>query len=92
MSYNQMKTDIRQDEIAYDPWGVVINWQFDLCDYLFWTLEKHVPDVWEFSPGIGGCDVGNHWKFEGVDYDDLIRFGNLLFRYASKLRLAGKDY
>lgn len=95
MSIADMKAEIRQDDIAYDPWGTVMSWRFDLCDWITFEACFDVPSDWEFRPGAGQCEPEAdcpNYPYEDELQADVLAFGELLKRYTDKLRQAGKDY
>ena len=94
MSYADMKAEYMADNPSDDPWGTCLSWHFDLCDYIHWTLQEEVPSAWCYDPGFADRpdDDGRQGTFILETYKDLVKFGNLLKRYADKLRQAGKDY
>jgi hypothetical protein len=92
-AYKSLKAELRIDDISFDPWGTVMQWHFNLCEHLYWHIEEEVPSAWQFRPGMGGAPEREEYSpFDNVPYEDLVKFGNVLARYASKLRQAGKDY
>lgn len=81
-----------------DAWGSAMNAWFAVAHELY-ARHANIPAHWEFKPGCtttaeNARDDGNYWfeVFQDYGTDDLIRFGNILERYARLIRRAGKDY
>lgn len=95
MSLLDMKNEMRRDDLTGDPWGTCLNWHFDLCDFIHFISPSEVPSHWVYAPGAGQTEPENdcpNYPYEDELQADLIAFGNLLSRYASKLKQTGKDY
>jgi hypothetical protein len=93
MTYEDLKNEIRLDDITYDPWGTAMSWHFTLCDVLCWERNADIPQHWGFKSGISADDEDFNYDFlKQFKDEDLIKFGNLLSRYTAKLELAGKSY
>jgi hypothetical protein len=79
-----------------DAWGNAMNWLFHIADELYHNRLTPVPDDWGFRPSPHGPtnhpgDYETECVAEASD-EDLIRFGNVLNRYAGLLKRAGHDY
>lgn len=93
---------------SYDPWGSVIEAQFQIC----FTLLRggaDIPSAWQFSPGAFTPKADDNdpeqedgegsllgWEFDLIlregGYSNLIHAGTVLERYAVQMKLAGMDY
>lgn len=78
-----------------DEWGWAMSWMFALCDTMLFDRGMEIPFEWEFRPSpIGKC-TDDEWKDEilsDLSDNQLAYLGNLLHRYTTRLRKAGKDY
>ena len=94
MNYNQLKAELRLSGSG-DAWGTCLSWWFATAAELFERPGCLVPHEWRYRPSPMGAIDPDAYEApivaEAPD-EDLIRFGNLLDRYASMLRAAGKDY
>ena len=93
MNYNDLKNDIRMDDLRGDVFGTAINWQFAVADELHFNRSISCPQEWEFSPGMDSDDDGL-WGSNLSEFEtsDLIRFGNLLHRLVRAATHAGLSY
>lgn len=86
----------------YDAWGTTMGFFFATADVLYHETAEEIPSRWQFRHGQGcqGVDNDSYPDAMILDYlnagdieaDDLIRFGNVLDRYAGILDAAGKSY
>ena len=78
-----------------DPWGAVMGVWFQVAHHLE-ARGRLAPAAWSFNPGALGphVDRDDVWfeALDGASDAALIAFGNILCRYAAKLKVAGKDY
>jgi hypothetical protein len=90
-----------------DVWGETLSFHFAVAATLFHYNPDLIPASWEYRhspmcdwPGECGDTEGDYlgemlsdgWDNAEWNGDDLRLFGDVLSRYASVLRLAGKDY
>ena len=79
-----------------DDWGETMCWLFTIADELHFERATPVPDEWQFRPSpLGPSNDDDDFRTDCVreaDDETLVRFGNLLTRYARLLRKHGKDY
>jgi hypothetical protein len=79
-----------------DPWGSTMLWWFAIADSLLFTHDVAPPQHWQFRPSpLGPSNEPEQYETEIVDNTDpdaLVRFGNLLTRYAAFLKRAGMNY
>lgn len=95
----ELRKEFRMSDYRYDPWSCCLGMHFAICDVLR-DVGEDIPSSWGYSPGLGGPDTedfGFQTLKEGLEgilwnTQDLESFGNILSRYASKLRVAGKNY
>lgn len=77
-----------------DPWGTTMAWWFAIAGEMY-SRSLHIPTEWQYQPGLGGGvdpdAYETHFCTEATDHA-LIKFGNLLFRYAKCLERHGKAY
>jgi len=92
------KTQLRQEyrlTACSDPWGDAMHWLFTIADHLHFN-ENGTPDAWQYRPSPLGPTNDPDDYVTGLcaetDAETLTDFGNVLSRYAEKLRLAGLDY
>ena len=88
-----------RDADGADPWGESHAWWFAAAAKLEFEFNG-APEEWRFCPGTG--ITSDSWResfgsyeldmLEGADEETLIRFGNIMGRWASKAKAAGKDY
>lgn len=95
MTYNEAKSEYRLF-FDGDHWGHVMHWWFTVADEIYHCRDFPVPAEWEFKPSPLGPindpeDYATNVVTEMSD-SDLLRFGQLLHRYASVLKQAGVDY
>lgn len=76
-----------------DAWGNTMVWWFTVAGEMF-TRGKRIPDEWNYRPGVCAKEFGR-WETEVCEEatdEALLQFGKLLYRYAARLKQAGKDY
>lgn len=93
-TYLELRQWLAGDDLAGDPWGVVMGHWFDVAAELWWRGE--VPASWGYRPGAVGDPRETDSPFADfireVPSESLVEFGNVLDRYSRMLRAAGKDY
>lgn len=102
---NPIIAEIRNDDLAGDPWGTTMGWAFGCCETLH-ALGEDVPFEAEFVPSPLH-HAGDFSHLAEVYPDSLIvesvtggywsvsdvqRATRILVRYANVLRAAGLDY
>lgn len=98
ITYSELKAALRQDDLAGDPWGTAMGALFDVADTLHFDRDADVPANWHYHPSILGPTDPDEQTYIGqcllpdTSTGEILRFGNLLNRYADRLRHAGKDY
>ncbi len=89
----------------HDAWGSVMGFLFPIAELLYVEGED-VPSAWQFraapslTKGMVQDDPSDSFRYYLCqDYlsghftlEDLTTFGNVLHRYSTNLRSAGKDY
>ncbi|NNM44514.1 hypothetical protein [Knoellia koreensis] len=91
--------EVRQGDLALDPWGVSLAWHFAIADTLHAEGEE-VPASWQFVPSPLGPSLDDPaadvvrglWLAGHVDADDLRGAGEILSRFEDVLRAEGRDY
>lgn len=93
--YKDLKQLLREDDIAYDPWGTVSIFHFVLAGE---TEDRGItPDDWQFEQSIFGRPeedkehIAYEYLCDAAD-ETLLKFGNLLQRYGRALKHASRDY
>ena len=90
-----IKSDMRMDDIKYDPWGVAMSVFFDVAGELYDRMGR-CPHEWEYRPGAMGPYVEEDSIYfdsiRAASDDELEYLGNLLHRYTQMLKYFGKDY
>lgn len=80
---------------ASDPWGHTMHCWFGVAGELYHRGED-IPNAWNYGPGSGDPRLDNDDYFREVLNDAtpeaLQKFGDLLTRYAGKLKRAGMSY
>ena len=98
MTYDDLKSEIRIDDIKHDPWGTAISWHFVLCDQLAYRDEIAPLHKWQYRPGGGNWtdprqdDDYQHELFDQCSTSDLVKFGELLSRYTRLCDHLGQSY
>lgn len=96
-TYADLKADFRID-LRSDPWGHTLHHWFMVADEIYFRRPRLcVPADWQFRPsplGPNSDDDGDPFSetLRAADDAAVLRFGNLLSRYADRLRHAGKSY
>lgn len=73
----------------HDTWGHVMGAWFDIAEALH-VRGDDIPSHWEFKPGA--CiDREESWLHH-YESDVLSYFGEVLYRWARRLKSAGRDY
>jgi len=95
MSVFHLKQEMRLTHDG-DAWGNTMGWWFAVADELNTRDPALVPAHWEFRPSPLGPsndpDAYETYVVEEAPTKALIAFGNILTRYAQRLRRAGLDY
>jgi hypothetical protein len=95
-NYAQIKSEFKIMFDPGDPWGSTMGWWFAIADSLTFIHGVETPSDWQFRPSpLGPSNDPDAYETEIVDKsdpDDLIRFGNVLTRYAHCLKRAGMSY
>ena len=84
----------RDDYDSFDAWASVMSAFFDVAGILY-NRGDDIPADWGFRPGLGEVETSESYLAEiaiETDSDVLRDFGNILSRYADKLRVADRDY
>ena len=97
ISVEDLKNELRLDDLKGDPWGTAMNWFFNVAEIIYWERsDLDVPNEWQFSPGVGrGCDPAEDYSagvLWNVPTETLITFGNLLSRFTRAQEHAGNSY
>ena len=76
-----------------DAWGNTMSWWFAVAGEMY-TRNLPIPVEWRYRPGVSPKepDAYETEVCEHASDGALIHFGNVLHRYANKLKAAGKDY
>ena len=94
--YKQLKEAFRMNYDKGDSFACVMGWRFALADYM--TFAEHIgtPSEWEYKPSVCGADEDSceYQELQEIQpaAESLERFGDVLYRYDLKLRVAGMDY
>ncbi len=95
MTYNDLKSEFRLTSDG-DIWGTVMQWWLSIADEMYFYRDFQVPQCWEFKPSPLGPsnDTDDYVANCIAEADDisLIRFGNLIHRYASRAKNTGLSY
>lgn len=94
LTLDQLKYELRLNDVKGDPWGVSVSCFFELCTVLY---EKgDVPSEWEYRPGAGGNYIDNDGYFAPLfmecTVECLLELGNYLFRLTRAVENAGLSY
>jgi len=96
-NYKDIKSEYKLTSDG-DSWGHCLCWLFAIADEIYFNRcdEISVPDKWQFRPScIGPSNDPESYEteiVEGTETHDLLQFGQVLHRYADRLKRAGKDY
>lgn len=95
MTIKDLKIEFRITNCG-DAWGTTLSWLFAIAEELYFNRDTEVPDSWNFQPSPFGITTDDDsYELNVVrECDDalLIKFGNILSRYANFLKRANKDY
>tara|TARA_R100000655_G_C2948020_1_gene186839 strand:- start:43 stop:327 length:285 start_codon:yes stop_codon:yes gene_type:complete len=79
-----------------DNWGNVMEWLFAISDYLTFETDECVPDAWQFKPSPFGADKESYvfqaLKSMALPSDEVLQFGEVLFRVKEILERKGQSY
>jgi len=98
--YKELRFEFSLTFDSGDAWGSTLEWWFAVAENLYHAGET-VPAGWEFRDGAGheldldsyaDATIKGYLDLGTVTADDLLMFGTVLTRYASLLKMAGKDY
>lgn len=94
-SYADIKSEYKMMHDKGDPWGSVMQAWFS-CAAELWQRGLVVPVAWGYSPGLAAVPTDPedfmYDLFRGADNQSIVKFGNVLAKYAGLLKRAGKDY
>ena len=90
-SYADLKAEYNLD--SSDPWGTCMAWWFAVAGEMF-ERGLWVPEEWRYWPSPPARDPDQYEAEICMRAGDaaLSRFGDVLNRYASRLKKAGKSY
>lgn len=95
MSMNNLNQEFRVTG-CHDSWGNVMAWWFSIADHLTFNSDLYVPDSWEYRPSpLGPSNDPDDYVTNVLNETDdnlLLKFGNILERYARNLERHGKNY
>lgn len=97
LTYNDLKAEFRISSSG-DSWGECMSWWFTTADEIYFhrAPRLRVPASWRFRPSpLGLSNEPDRYEtitIEAATDEALERFGTLLTRYASKLKIAKRDY
>ena len=77
-----------------DPWGTMMQWWFTVAEEMH-SRGLPIPASWQYRQGLSPQNDPTDPVTEVVvalSDADLAKLGNVLDRYASILKKAGKDY
>jgi hypothetical protein len=94
VTYRELKNELMMSWDSHDRWGSAMSLFFDVAEELH-RRHGDTPDSWQFRPGALG--VGEPETYEAeimtcADTPDLLRLGNVLYRYTGMLDRAGESY
>jgi len=104
--YQNLRSIFRADySPEHDAWGSVMGFLFPIAELLYVEGET-VPSAWQFRPSpllnrdsftdderdTMGFYLSQDYLSGHFTLEDLTTFGNVLHRYSTNLRAAGKDY
>jgi len=98
---NPILDAMRDDDVAYDPWGTAMAWAFATCDYLHHVaLSDDIPESLGYSPALTARGEG--FEEEGYPEQYIVEMGldtytltmaaRCLSRYLDWCKAAGRDY
>lgn len=96
MTYEQLKAEFKMS-CDDDIWGQTMLWWFTVADEIHFKRDDiETPESWQFRPSpLGPSNDPDDYVTvtvqDAID-EDLLRFGNLLDRYASRIKHAGLSY
>lgn len=91
---SEFKELLHENDVAGDPWGVVMGAWFDCAAHLY---EKgDCPYDWKYKPGCGGNVIEDESPyfdlFNSLDAEQLTEIGEYLNRISEALKRKGRDY
>ena len=93
MSTADLISAFREDDLTGDPWGTAMSWWFSVAGELHFNRNVECPSHWEHRAGMGPDE--DSWPFETIkneSTEDLVRFGNILCRFAGIMERQGRSY
>lgn len=98
MTYNY--TDLKEEFSIFsdgsDAWGSTLSWWSTIAGELYHNRNAYIPDAWCYRASPCGNDNDPDSIVteivENATTEALLKFGNVLTRYARRLKRAGKDY
>lgn len=96
-----INTLLREDDLAYDPWGTALAHEFGIAHTLYW-LGENIPSEWRFKPGgmtglepppdYPDCEYVEMIEAGDVTPDDLRYAGTVLSRFVALCARKGRSY
>lgn len=94
-AYADIKSEYQLSRDSGDPWGSLMTAWFGLAGEL-WMRGEAVPVEWNYSPGAAADprepEDYMYDLYKDATTEALVRFGNVLERYARFVKRAGRDY
>lgn len=94
LSYNDLKAEFKMFADG-DLWGQTMNWWFSLAATLVFDRGADCPSEWQYRAPAGDDRSEDDYAVDILKQaatDDLLKFGQLLSRYANFLARAGLSY
>lgn len=94
--FNEFKELLRMNDVAGDPWAVIVGAWFDCAAHLYEKGE--CPYEWGYRPGAMGNHIPNAEESAYFDFystlnaDQLTEIGNYLWRISEALKRKGLSY
>lgn len=90
----EFKDLLRMNDVAGDPWGVIVGAWFDCAAHLY---EKgDCPPEWQYKPGWGGNHIDDESiffeLFSEMTAEQLEEVGRYLWRISEALKRKGLNY
>jgi hypothetical protein len=93
-SLSEFKELLRMNDVAGDPWGVIMGAWFDCAAHLYEVGD--CPREWQYRPGLAGNVIDEESAyfeyFNGLNASELLEIGNYLYRISEALKRKGLDY
>ena len=90
----EFKAELRQRDLADDPWGTAMGAFFDVAE----ELERRggdQPTEWQYRSGANGppeADENTMYDITEASTELLYSLGDLLYRYTNLCKYHGRDY